>query len=229
VLPALILALAPMAPPTASASPSPPPRPLQTIVTVVSTPYCKALAEHFNSALVPMLANDRVFQKTGVQLDAMNEMFKYPDYANRFMDLRAAMLKETTVLTSSLRPIQQQIDRLRDSASLAKDPKAAQAMRSAADRLHDAYVHQFQLATDLTGLTQAMMNYDVLRGPHPLGGWTPYEQTLPADEKNIKVYLHFDQQRQSIGTGEEQAVDIAYTAAQRYCTTASPTPSPAPR
>ena len=41
--------------PAPSASPHEP----KTIITVISSPYCKSLAEHFNNALVPMLANDR--------------------------------------------------------------------------------------------------------------------------------------------------------------------------
>ncbi len=81
---ALAIALAGAAPsPQPSASPSERPE-LKSIVTVISSPYCNALAEHFNAALKPMLANDRVFDAVGVQLDDMNDMFDHPDYANRF-------------------------------------------------------------------------------------------------------------------------------------------------
>jgi hypothetical protein len=208
-----LLAAAPPAP-----QPSSSPRVLRTIVTVVSSPYCNALAEHFNGALLPMLANDRVFQTTSIQLDEMNDMFKYPDYAQRFTDLRTKLLKETDTLVKSLKPMQQQIDALRASATLSNDPAAVQEMRDAAARLKEAHDHQFQLATDLTGLAQAMMQYDVLRGPHPLGGWTPYEQSLPADEKNVKVYLHFDPQRESIATAEDRAADLGYSIAEQHCT-----------
>jgi hypothetical protein len=201
----------------AAPQPSPTPRVLRTIVTVVSSPYCNALAEHFNGALRPMLANDRVFETTNVQLDDMNDMFKHPDYVQRFTDLRTKLAKETDTLVQSLKPMQEQIDALRASATLSNDPAAVQEMRDAAARLKEAHDHQFQLATDLTSLVQAMMQYDVLRGPHPLGGWTPYEQSLPADEKNIKVYLHFDAQRQSIATAEDRAVDIGYSIAENRC------------
>ncbi len=212
---AMVLPVAgPAASPVASASP----RALKTIVTVVSSPYCNALAEHFNSALRPMLANDRVFDGVSVQLDDMNVMFDYPDYANRFIDLRNKVLKESDTLTRSLRPMQQQIDLLRQSASLSSDSAAAQEMRDAASQLQQAYNHQFQLSTDLTNLGQSMMDYDVLRGPHPLGGWTPQLQTMPADEKNIKVYLKFDKQRGSIDDAESKAVDIAYSIAENRCT-----------
>jgi hypothetical protein len=209
----------------AAAAPSPSPRTLKTIVTVVSSPYCNALAQHFNNALVPMLANDRVFDAVGVQLDDMNDMFKYPDYANRFLDLRYKIIKESETLDASLKSINDQIFALHQSASLTNDPQAAKEMLDAAAQLRDAYVHQFQLSTDLTGLAHSMIQYNVLRGPHPLGGWTPYENTLPSAAKDIKSYLKFDWQRQTIDSGENNAVDIAYTAATTHCTS-SPSPQP---
>lgn len=204
--------------PSPSPSPSPTPRALKTIVTVVSSPYCNALAQHFNGALVPMLGNDRTFDRASVALDDMNAMFDYPDYANRFVDLRLKMLKESDELIRSLRPIRDQIDALRRSSTLSDDPAAAQEMRDAAAQLQQAYDHQFQLSTDLTNLAQEMMQYDVLAGPHPLSGWTPQLQAMPADEKNIKVYLHFDKQRTSIDDAESRAVDIAYSIATNRCT-----------
>lgn len=204
--------------PSASPSPVPTPRTLKTIVTVVSSPYCNALAQHFNGALLPMLANDRIFDQVKVQLDDMNVMFNYPDYVNRFLDLRTKTLKESDTLIQSLKPMQQQIDQLRQGAALSSDPVAQQQMRDAANQLQQAYNHQFQLSTDLTTLAQNMMDYDVTRGPHPLGGWTPAIQAMPADEKDIKTYLHFNQQRTSIDDSEGHAVDLAYDIATTRCT-----------
>ncbi|MGA8534759.1 MAG: hypothetical protein WB615_11665 [Candidatus Tumulicola sp.] len=214
---ALLVALASPSP-APSASPVASPRALKTIVTVISSPYCNALEQHFNGALVPMLANDRVFNGVSVQLDEMNQMFDYPDYVNRFMDLRVKTVKESDSLIRSLKPIQQQVDLLRQSATLSNDPAATAEMRAAAEQLQQAYNHQFQLSTDLTSLAQSMMQYDIQRGPHPIGGWTPQEQAMPADEKNIKIYLHFDKQRSSIDDAESRAVDVAYSIAQNRCT-----------
>ena len=84
--------------PGPSPSPSSTPRALKTIVTVISSPYCNALADHFNSAMVPMVANDRTFDAVGVQLDEMNVMFNYPDYVNRFLKLRGQIVKESDTL-----------------------------------------------------------------------------------------------------------------------------------
>jgi hypothetical protein len=200
--------------PDASASPR---TPLKTIVTVKSSPYCSALEDHFNSALVPMIANDRVFTAVDTQLDDMNNMFKYPNYIDRFVVLRTKLLKETGVLENSLKPIQQQIDALRNSATLSTDPAEQKQMRDAASQLQDAYKHQFQLSTDLTGLAQAMMQYNIFRGSAPLGGWTPYDNTLPEDEKNIKSYLKYGKQLKSIDDAENGAVDIAYAIATDHC------------
>ena len=60
-------------------APSATPREPQTIITVVSSPYCKSLAEHFNNALVPMLANDRTLDGVSVQLEDFNTMFQSPE------------------------------------------------------------------------------------------------------------------------------------------------------
>lgn len=200
--------------PDASASPR---TPLKTIVTVKSSPYCSALEDHFNSALVPMIANDRVFTAVDSQLDDMNNMFKYPNYIDRFVVLRTKLIKETGVLQNSLKPIQQQIDALRNSATLSTDPVEQKQMLDAASQLQDAYKHQFQLSTDLTGLAQSMMDYNIFRGSAPLGGWTPYDNTLPEDEKNIKSYLKYGKQLKSIDDAENGAVDIAYSIATDHC------------
>jgi hypothetical protein len=226
---ALLIALIPPAPaPVGPVSPSPAasPRVPKTIVTVKSSPYCNALEDHFNAALVPMIANDRVFDSVDVQLDDMNDMFKYPDYINRFVDLRYKLVKESGVLERSLPPIRSEIDALHKAAALSNDPQAVKEMTDAAAQLQDAYLHQFQLSTDLTGLAQAMMKYNIFRGQHALNGWTPYENTVPEDEKNIKAYLHFDAQRRTIGWGEDKAVDIATTAAEKHCSAITPSPKP---
>jgi hypothetical protein len=228
---ASLLALIPPAGPAAgsavSPAPSASPHELKTIVTVKSSPYCNALAEHFNNALVPMIANDRVFDAVNVQLEDMNVMFNYPNYQSRFLDLRAKIVKESATLDQSLQPIHDQINALRDSAALTTDSQAAKEMRDAAAQLQDAYLHQFQLSTDLTQLAEFMMDYNIMRGRHPLNGWTPHDNTVPADEKNMKIVLHFDAQRRTIGWGEDKATDIATTAAETHCSTsASPSPKP---
>ena len=57
----------------------------------------------------------------------------------------------------------------------------------------------------------------IFRGSAPLGGSTPYDNTLPEDEKNIKSYLKYGKQSKSIDDAENGAVDIAYSIATDHC------------
>ena len=208
---------------TAAPSPGAAARPVpKTIVTVKSSPYCNALEEHFNGALVPMLANDRVFASVDVQLGDMNDLWNHPDYQNRYLDIRNDLLKEVTVVQGSLRPISDEIYALKQASAASSDPEAAKEMAQAASQLKDAWLHQFQLANDLTNMTHDMMDFNIMKSSHPLGGFDPQEAYLPADEKNVKEYVHIDRQIDSINTSENQAADTATNAAVKHCGAQSP-------
>ncbi len=56
-------------------APAPQGRTLPTIITVTSSPYCDALADNFNGAMLQMLANERVLDQTDVQLQNLNDVF----------------------------------------------------------------------------------------------------------------------------------------------------------
>jgi hypothetical protein len=211
---ALVLALA-TAP---SPSPSPTPRELKTIVTVVSTPYCNSLRDHFNGAFMPMLANDRTLDATSIQLDDLNTLFNQPDYVERFLHVRDALGRQVTALTTSLASIQDQINQLRNGSALTTDAQAASQVHQAAQELQTAYDKQRQLSIDLQGMYQAMLQYPIARVHPALGGFDPAEERLPADMKDVKSYLRFNGQRDIIDSSEDKAVDIAYDAAQRTCT-----------
>ncbi len=194
-------------------------RPLKTIITVISTPYCNSLANHFNAALVPMLGNDRTLDGASVQLDNLNELFNEPNYEQRFLQVRDRLGKQVTALMNSLDEIQREINQLRDGSRLTNDPQAAAQVHQAAQELQTAYDKQRQLSIDLQGMYQAMLSYPIQRVHPPLGGFSPAEMALPADAKNVKVYLKFDSQRKTIATSEDNAVEIAYTAVQANCMT----------
>jgi hypothetical protein len=210
-----------------SASPSPRP-PLKVIVTVKSTPYCSALAEHFNGAMAPIHGNDLAYDKVDVELDDMNDMFKHPNYIDRFIVIRTKLEKEVDGVGASLKSIQSQIDQLRASATLSNDPAEQQQMRDAAIKLSNVYQRQFELWNDLQALVHSMMEYDIFSGDHPLNGWTLEEAQLPKDRKDIKDYLRFDRSRKYISDNEDAAVDIAYSIATDHCTNDTPTSSPSP-
>jgi hypothetical protein len=197
--------------------PSPSPREPKTIITIVSSPYCSSLAQHFNGALVPMLANDRTLDGVSVQLDDLNTLFSYPDYVERFLHVRDRLGREETALNTSLAAIQREINALRDGARLTTDAQATAEIHQAAQELQTAYDKQRQLAIDLQGMYQAMLTYPIARVNPALGGFNEAEMTEPADMKNVKSYLRFDAQRDTIAGSEDKAADDALAAAQTYC------------
>jgi len=221
--------LAVVLPPPAPSATSASARPLKTIITVVSTPYCNSLANHFDAALVPMLGNDRTLDGASIQLDNLNTLFDQPNYEQRFLAVRDRLGKQVTVLMNSLDEIQREINQLRDGSRLTTDPQAAAQVHQAAQELQTAYDKQRQLSIDLQGMYQAMLSYPIQRVHPALGGFSRSEMALPADAKDVKVYLKFNSQRATIASSEDKAVDVAYTAAETNCTpkgSASPSPRP---
>lgn len=213
----LILSLATAILAAAIPTPSPAQRPPRTIITVISSPYCNSLADHFNSALVPMLGNDRTLDGVSVQLDDLNTLFSQPNYVQRFLHVRDTLLKQETALNQSLEEIQREINQLRDGSRLSTDPQAAAEIHQAAQELQTAYDHQRQLSIDLQAMYQSMQRYPINRVNPALGGFDPTEMREPPEMRDVKSYLKFNQQRGSIANSEDKAVDIAYTAAQNYC------------
>jgi hypothetical protein len=220
---ALVLLLAFIPPPAAprgSPSPAPTstPRELKTIITVISSPYCNSLANHFNAALVPMLANDRTLDAAGVQLDNLDELFSEPDYEQRYVKVRDTLGREEAALNESMAAIKEQIGLLREGASLTTDAQAASQVTDAANELQEAWVKQRQLAIDLHGIHLGMIDYNIMTVPPPaLGGFDEREMMLPKDMRDVKSYLRFDGQRDVVARAEDKAVDIAYDAVQRTC------------
>ncbi len=219
------VAIAMIVAPGAAVSPSPSPtaRALKTIITVISSPYCNSLRDHFNGALVPMLANDRTLDAASVQLDDLNTLFNTPDYEERFLKVRDTLGREEASINASLGFIQQEINALRDGARLTADTLAANQIVDAADDLATAYDRQRQLAIDLHGMHQAMIDYPIMHVSPALGDFDPEEMREPAEMKNVKSYLRFKGQRDTIDANENKAADIAYAVVQRTCTTTTPT------
>jgi len=199
-------------------APSPTPHPPKTIITVISSPYCKSLAEHFNNALVPMLANDRTLDGVSVQLDDMNNMFEGPNYVQQFLTIRDTIGKQETVLNRSLAEIQLEINQLREGARLSTDPQAQSEMHDAAQDLQAAYNKQRQLAIDLQNLYITLLRYNPNRLHPTLGGFDEQDMVAPKESRDIKSYLRFNGQRDIIAINEGKATDIALTAADNYCT-----------
>ncbi len=212
------LALLLLVPPPASVpSPSEPPVP-KTIITVVSSPYCESLANHFNGALVPMLANDRTLDGVSVQLDDLNTLFSQPDYEERFLRVRDQLGRQVTALNQSLAGIQSEINQLREGAKLTTDAQAASQVHDAAQDLQTAYDHQRQLSIDLQAMYQEMLEYPIARVHPAMGGFDPADEFLPSARRDTRSYLHFNAQRDVIADKENSAADTALDAVTRNCT-----------
>lgn len=196
---------------------SPAPHEPKTIITVVSSPYCKSLAEHFDDALVPMLANDRTLDGVSVQLDDMNEMFDSPDYVQQFLHIRDTLGRQETILNNSLAQIQLEINQLREGAKLATDPQAQAAIHDAAQDLQTAYDKQRQLSIDLQSMYESLLRVNPNRLHPTLGGFDEQDMVAPPAARDIKSYLRFDGQRSVIAQNEDKASDTALAAADNYC------------
>ncbi|MBV8067698.1 MAG: hypothetical protein JO113_06955, partial [Candidatus Eremiobacteraeota bacterium] len=175
-------------------------------------------AEHFNDALVPMLANDRTLDGVSIQLDDFNVMFNAPDYVQQFLHIRDALGRQETILNRSLAEIQREINELRDGSRLTTDPEAVAEIHDAAQDLQAAYDKQRQLAIDLQNLYLTLLQTNPNRFHPTLGGFDPQDMAAPEDARNIKSYLRFNGQRDVIAINEGKAADTALSAADKYCT-----------
>jgi hypothetical protein len=201
----------------AMASPSPTPSSqLKTIATVRSTPFCTSIAAHFNAAVAPMLANDRVLDQVDPQLVDLNDVFKHPDYQIRYSRIRVALMKYVDELQRSLQPMQQEINQLRKGETLGKDVQDAHDIHQIAEKLQLAYNKQMQLTTDLTGVVRAMMDYQPPADLDVMHEELAESQT-PEEMRNVKSYLRFDGQRDVIDQSENAAADSAITLVQNRC------------
>ncbi|MBV9232482.1 MAG: hypothetical protein JO030_00450 [Candidatus Eremiobacteraeota bacterium] len=191
--------------------------PLKTIITVISSPYCNALVNHFNGALVPMLGNDRAIEVISVQLDDLDKLFNDPNFAQEFVDVRTNLLHQESKVNESLAGIEAEIHALGEAAKLTTDAQAQADIKDATIQLHTAWARQRELAIDLHHMYQEMMSYPIERVNDSPGGFSPEEMREPAEMKDIKSYLRFNTQVKIIANAEDKAVDIAYNTAQTYC------------
>lgn len=199
------------------ATPAPTPSgQLKTITTVRSTPFCTSIAQHFNAAVTPMLSNDRALDQIDPQLVNLNDVFNHPDYQIRYSRVRARLIEYVSSIQKSLPFMQHEINELRKGETLTKDAPDAAAIHQIAEKLQLAYNKQMQLATDLTGVIHAMMDYN------PPADLDVAQQELdeartPEEMRNVKSYLKFDGQRDVIDQAENAAADSAITLVENRC------------
>jgi len=190
---------------------------LKTIVNIRSTPFCNSIAQHFNAAVVPMLANDRDLDQVDTQLTNFTDVFHHADYQIRYSDTRVALIKYVSEISKSLPQIQTEINQLREGERLTTDKAEAAQLHQVAEKLQLAYNKQHQLTIDLGGVIQAMMDY------HPPNDLDTFqeemnEQQMPAEMRSVKSWLRFDGQRDVLGQAENAAADQAIDLVTNHCT-----------
>ncbi|HET7815315.1 MAG TPA: hypothetical protein VFL13_13195 [Candidatus Baltobacteraceae bacterium] len=189
---------------------------MKTIVTVKSTPFCNSLGQHYNAAAGPMLANDRDLDRINVQLMNFDDMFHHPDYQIRYSDTRVALMKYVSEIVKSLPAMQREINQLRTGESLTTDKAEAAQLHQVAEKMQLAYNKQHQLATDLSGVIQSMMDY---RPPADLdiSQEELAEAGMPQEMRSVKSYLRFDGQRDVLAQAEDAAANLAIDLASTHC------------
>lgn len=163
-----------------------------------------------------MLQNDRSLDQVDTQLIDLNDVFKHADYQIRYSNVRVKLIKYVDDIQKNLPYMQQQINQLREGEKLTKDPSEAHDIHQVAEKLQLAYNKQMQLATDLSGVIRAMMDYQ------PQGDADSFQNQLatasmPQEMRDIKSYLRFDGQRDVIDQSENAAADSAITLVENHC------------
>jgi hypothetical protein len=163
-----------------------------------------------------MLANDRSLDQVDTQLVDLNDVFNHGDYQIRYSNVRISLIKYVGEIQKNLPFMQQQINQLRQGEKLTTDKQDAHDIHQIAEKLQLAYNKQMQLATDLTGVIHAMMDYQ------PQGDADSYqnrlaEASMPKEMRDIKSYLRFDGQREVIDQSENAAADSAITLVSHTC------------
>ncbi len=201
-------------------APSPAPREPKTIITVISSPYCKSLAEHFNDALAPHAGQRPHSGSRQRSARRLQHDVQRTDYVQQFLHIRDALGRQETELTESLAAIQREINELRDGSRLTSDPQAVAQIHEAAQELQTAYDHQRQLSIDVQELIPvdaAVRNPQqdsIRRSAASIRKIWP----RPPTRATSKVYLRFNEPaRPVISTHEDKAADVALNAAQTYC------------
>lgn len=163
-----------------------------------------------------MLGNDRTLDQIDPQLVNLDDAFNHPDYQIRYARVRRHVIAYVGEIQKSLPFIQGQIDRLRRGASLTKDAQDAAQLHDIAAKLQQAYDKQKQLATDLTGVAQAMMEYSP-PADLDVAQEEMAESQIPQQMRDVKSYLRFDEQRAVIAQAENAAADSAIALVEERC------------
>jgi hypothetical protein len=227
--------------PQTSATPLPtatPKEPLREIGRVRAiTSFCKAFITHFNNSAKLMIANDAEISYVDFTLGNLEKHFKQQVGGDLVLsDDRVKLMAYVKALQQQLPQLQEQINQLRRTAALTKDPEEAKQAREVATQLQKSYDRQHQIELDTLSVIHVMMEMAASKGEGPssftqmLAASTPtfatpvapmvgapsdisYVDTGPAERRDIRSYLRMQTQRDRIGDAESAATTKAEVVA----------------
>ncbi len=208
------------------ATAEPPPAPLREIGHVrATTSFCSAFERHFNGAVRPMLENDARASFIGYTLGRIEPHFHSLGAELLLYDDRVHMLHDVGVVQRLIPSAQGELDALRATAAAATDDEAAKQTRELATSLQRALDKQRQIAIDVLSVAQALgvvMNGGddtpkigrLVSDPGP-GVYDIHAATTPADARDVRSYLHWQDQLDRIGDAEGSAAAKADTLVEK--------------
>jgi len=225
---------------TAQSSPSATPRPTSTPKEPLReighvraiTSFCKAFITRFNDSAKLMLANDAEISYVDFTLGNLEKHFRQPVGGDLVLgDDRVKLMAYVKALQQQLPQLQKQINDLRKTAELTKDPEEAKQAREVAAQLQKSYDRQHQIELDTLSVIHVMMEMASTKnlgpdsftqmlavsqpnlGPGPTMVGAPsdinYVDTDPKERNDVRSYLRMQTQRDRIGDAESAATKKA--------------------
>ena len=221
---ALALMIAAATAPASGKAPTPEPTPKQPLRTIVrvkaSTQFCTAFFKHFNGAVSPVLESDANISYIDYTLGGLEGHYHELNREALLYNDRVNMIHYVGAMQPRVADAQAEVNALRSSAALATSIVDAADTLKLALYLQDIVTRQHQLTLDSQGVAQAMMEYafdekaQAQIRAHLAGGYDA-DRNLPAAERDVRTYLHMQQQEDRIGDAEGGAAQVADDIAQR--------------
>ncbi len=164
-----------------------------------------------------MIANDYSLDRVDDQLITFKDSFTGVNRTQHFVEIRLKLQKLVGDLIKRMPGEQDEINQLRDTERLTKDPAEATQVHALAEKMQSVLTKQKAMTSDLTSFVQSMMDYFPGDQNGDMTGFNDTWSGFAQENKDIKASLRFDGQRDLIRTAESDAGDIAYDIATTHC------------
>jgi hypothetical protein len=201
--------------PAASATPVASAKPLREIGHVrARSAYCSAFELHFNGAARSLLAHDASIGLIDHTLDDVTLSFNELAGDMHRYDLRLRLSAYVHAILRDIPAGQAEVNALRLASALTADQQVARRTHDLAAAMQRGLDRQRQIATDASGVVQALQEFDQERAfssaSYPLPGtYDPESAAKPAAELDVKEYLRLRELEDRIGDAESAAADLA--------------------